>query len=592
MKYYLDTSSLIKIYHPEEGSMHALELYRADAIICISELAVLEFLSTIHRRYREKEINSSSLEELLLKFQEDIDIRYELLPFSPFVFEEASRFVKQYGKARPVRTLDSLQLGFFSTYCDTTDTFVCSDKRLSAIGQMEGILVLIPTEKKSEKMMMADRNSDVGPHIFLSPPHLGEDEIQFVQKAFKSNYIAPLGPMVDAFEREFSEYTGIRHCAALASGTAAMHLGLRYLGGGPGDEVFGSTLTFIGSVTPVTFLGGTPVFIDCDRETWNMDPVLLEAELERCAKAGKLPKAVAPTDLYGQCCDYARIYDVCQRYGVPVVMDAAEAMGAKYFTQRRKDAKDKDGVKSGISEDVQSGSDPATLAPHDPPPATLNHAGKGARAAVFSFNGNKIMTTSGGGMLASDDGELIEKARFWSQQAREPFAHYEHTEIGCNYRMSNILAAIGRGQLAVLDERVQRKREIFDHYRAALGGVSGIEFMPEAAYGRCNRWLTVVLITPEIFGADREAVRHALNAENIESRPVWKPMHLQPVFDCSGQWSDIRGQQGKQRYPARVVGGKVAEDLFERGLCLPSGTAMTNSDLDRVIDIILKCRKV
>ena len=195
-------------------------------------------------------------------------------------------------------------------------------------------------------------------------------------------------------------------------------------------------------------------------------------------------------------------------------------------------------------------------------------------------------------MLASDDGELIEKARFWSQQAREPFVHYEHTEIGYNYRMSNILAAIGRGQLAVLDERVQRKREIFDYYRAALEGVSGIEFMPEAAYGRCNRWLTVVLITPEIFGADREAVRQALNAENIESRPVWKPMHLQPVFDCRVQMSDIRGQQGKQKYPARVVGGKVAEDLFERGLCLPSGTAMTNSDLDRVIDIILKCRKV
>jgi len=193
----------------------------------------------------------------------------------------------------------------------------------------------------------------------------------------------------------------------------------------------------------------------------------------------------------------------------------------------------------------------------------------------------------------ADDGELIEKAQFWSQQVREPFVHYEHTEIGYNYRMSNILAAIGRGQLAVLDERVQRKREIFDYYRAALGcgDVPVIEFMPEVVYGRCNRWLTVVLITPEIFGADREVVRQALNAENIESRPVWKPMHLQPVFDCRGQMSDIRGPQGKQRYSARVVGGKVAEDLFEQGLCMPSGTAMTNSDLDRVIDIILKCRR-
>lgn len=242
---------------------------------------------------------------------------------------------------------------------------------------------------------------------------------------------------------------------------------------------------------------------------------------------------------------------------------------------------------------MKSGSDQTTLVTSDLSPVTLNHAGKGSKAAVFSFNGNKIMTTSGGGMLASDDGELIEKAQFWSQQAREPFIHYEHEEIGYNYRMSNILAAIGRGQLAVLDERVRRKREIFEYYRDALGcgNISGIEFMPEAAYGRCNRWLTVVLIMPEMFGVDCEAVRQALEAENIESRPVWKPMHLQPVFDCRGQRSDIRGQQGKQKYPARVVGGKVAEDLFERGLCLPSGTAMTNSDLDRVIDIILKCRR-
>jgi dTDP-4-amino-4,6-dideoxygalactose transaminase len=213
---------------------------------------------------------------------------------------------------------------------------------------------------------------------------------------------------------------------------------------------------------------------------------------------------------------------------------------------------------------------------------------------VFSFNGNKIMTTSGGGMLASDDGDLIEKARFWSQQAREPFIHYEHEEIGYNYRMSNILAAIGRGQLAVLDERVRRKREIFEYYRDALGcgNISGIEFMPEAAYGRCNRWLTVVLIMPEMFGVDCEAVRQALEAENIESRPVWKPMHLQPVFDCRDQGAGVGGQQqGKKRYPARLVGGQVAEDLFLRGLCLPSGTAMTNSDLDRVIDIILKCRR-
>ncbi|MCX5880310.1 MAG: DegT/DnrJ/EryC1/StrS family aminotransferase [Deltaproteobacteria bacterium] len=426
--------------------------------------------------------------------------------------------------------------------------------------------------------------------IFLSPPHMGGDEIKYVQKAFESNYIAPLGPQVDAFEREFSEYTGLQYCVALASGTAAMHLGLRYLGIGPGDEVLCSTLTFIGSVTPVTFLGGTPVFIDCDRETWNMDPVLLEAELERCAKAGNLPKAVVPTDLYGQCCDYARIYEVCERFGVPVVMDVAEAMGARYLRTDERESEragesesvkaDEEGLKLGRSEVGKSGT------------GRWLHAGKGARAAVFSFNGNKIMTTSGGGMLASDDGELIEKARFWSQQAREPFVHYEHTEIGYNYRMSNILAAIGRGQLAVLDERVRRKREIFDYYHAALGcgDIPGIEFMPEASYGRCNRWLTVVLITPEMFGVDCEAVRQALEAENIESRPVWKPMHLQPVFELATE-RHRKTQTDKRKYTARCVGGKVAEDLFERGLCLPSGTAMTNSDLDRVIDIVLKCRR-
>jgi dTDP-4-amino-4,6-dideoxygalactose transaminase len=404
------------------------------------------------------------------------------------------------------------------------------------------------------------------------------EELKFVHEAFKSNYIAPLGPMVDAFEQEFSEFTGLKHCVALSSGTAAMHLGLRYLGIGPGDEVLCSTLTFIGSVTPVTFLGGTPIFIDCDRETWNMDPGFLEEELERCAKAGKLPKAVVPTDLYGQCCDYARIFAVCEHFGVPVVMDAAEAMGARFWMaeDRGQRAEARECEREGGRENVIRAEAKGGKGAND----CWRHAGKGARAAVFSFNGNKIMTTSGGGMLASDDRELIEKARFWSQQAREPFAHYEHEEIGYNYRMSNILAAIGRGQLGVLDERIKRKREIFEYYRAALDNVPGIEFMQEAGYGRCNWWLTVVLITPEVYGTERESVRLAMEVENIEARPVWKPMHLQPVFNskCIGSGS-------------RVVGGEVAEDLFKRGLCLPSGTAMTDADLDRVIGIILKCRK-
>jgi len=380
--------------------------------------------------------------------------------------------------------------------------------------------------------------ADEKKRIFLSPPHIGELEHKFVGQAFDSNYIAPAGLQIDGFEKEFCEYTGIRHCVALSSGTAAMHLALKELGVGPGDEVIGSTLTFVGSISPVIFLGASLVVVDCDRASWNMNPDLLSMELEAAQIRGRLPKAVVPTDLYGQCADYDRIFSICNRFDVPVVVDAAEAMGAMCGRQE------------------------------------IVHAGKGARAAVFSFNGNKIMTTSGGGMLASDDKALIDRARFLSQQAREPFPHYEHTELGFNYRMSNVLAGIGRGQLAVLDDRVKRRREIFDYYFQALKDVSGIEFMPEADYGIGNRWLTVVLISPERFGADREAVRLALEAENIESRPVWKPMHLQPVFQTA--------------HPCRVVGGDVSEELFSLGLCLPSGTAMTTKDLDRVIHAILE----
>jgi len=386
--------------------------------------------------------------------------------------------------------------------------------------------------------------------IFLSPPHIGGEEIRFVHEAFDSNYIAPLGPQVDAFEREFAEKTGIPYTVALASGTAAMHLALRITGVKPGDEVFASTLTFIGSVSPATFLGAAPVFIDADRISWNMNPDLLAEELEKCNKKGNLPKAVIPTDLYGQCADYDRIKKICEPYNIPVIVDSAEACGALYKGK---------------------------------------HAGFGAKAAVFSFNGNKIITTSGGGLLGSDDKALIEEARFLSQQARDPATHYEHTRIGYNYRMSNILAAIGRGQLRVLDDRVKAKRRIFDYYKNALKDIPGIEFMPEAPYGRSNRWLTVILITPEIFGADREKVRLALEAENIESRPVWKPMHLQPVF--RSQESEAKNRNNlKETYPARAVRGEVAEDLFKRGLCLPSGTAMTDEDMDRVISSILKCR--
>lgn len=391
------------------------------------------------------------------------------------------------------------------------------------------------------------------PRIFLSPPHMNGNELAWVKKAFESNYIAPLGPMVDAFESAFADKVGIAHTVALSSGTAAMHLAMRILDVGPGDEVFASTLTFMGSVSPVVFQGARPVFIDADRQTWNLDPELLEAELERCSRHGHLPKAVVPTDLYGQSTDLDRILDICQPYGVPVVADSAEALGASYRGR---------------------------------------HAGSGAHASVFSFNGNKIITTSGGGLLASDDGAFIERARYLSQQARQPLAHYEHTEVGYNYRMSNILAAIGLGQLDCLDERVRRKRALCDGYRAALADLPGISFMPEAAYGRCSRWLTVILIDPAEFGTDREAVRLVLEAENIESRPVWKPMHLQPVFEMISQRQGftVPGSQftvGKnETIPCRVVGGRIAEHLFDQGLCLPSGTAMTEADVERVIDVI------
>jgi dTDP-4-amino-4,6-dideoxygalactose transaminase len=402
--------------------------------------------------------------------------------------------------------------------------------------------------------------------IFLSPPHLGGAEARFVSEAFESNYIAPLGPQVDAFEREFIQKSGIPYAVAVVSGTAALHLALRNLGIGPGDEVLASTLTFIGSITPILFQGGTPVFIDSDRTSWNLDPDLLAEELAACSRRGRLPKAVIPTDLYGQCADLERILAVCRPFGIPVVVDAAEALGAKY--QRR----------AGEGE------------------GSWVHAGVGARAAAFSFNGNKIITTSGGGLLASDDEGFIEQARFLSQQARDPAPHYEHSRIGYNYRMSNIVAAIGLGQLQVLDERVEQKRRIFAYYQQALSSLPGIEFMPEPNYARSTRWLTVILIHPDEFGADREAVRLALEAENIESRPIWKPMHLQPVFKTapseratgvlSRRYNPEAENPTHPRYDARLVGGTVSESLFERGLCLPSGTQMSEADLERIIRVI------
>lgn len=369
--------------------------------------------------------------------------------------------------------------------------------------------------------------------MYLSPPHLGDRELSLVHEAFASNWIAPLGPQVDAFEREFCELTGARHAAALASGTAALHLAVKLSGVGPGDEVFCSTLTFVASANPIVYQGGSPVFIDSEAESWNMDPALLSEELDRCARRGRPPKAVILVHLYGQSADIQPIREACHRHDVVLIEDAAEALGATY-----------------------RGACPGTM----------------GRMGVYSFNGNKIITTSGGGMLVSHDADLIREARFLASQARDPAAHYEHSRVGYNYRLSNVLAAIGRGQLQALADRVRQRRRNFAFYEGSLAGIPGLEFMPEAAHGRSSRWLTVIQIDPEEFGATPEEVRLALEAKDIESRPVWKPMHLQPVFRS-----------------ARRVGGAVSERIFNRGLCLPSGSQMTDRDLSRVADIVKSC---
>lgn len=367
----------------------------------------------------------------------------------------------------------------------------------------------------------------IPPRVYLSPPHLSGEERDLVGEAFDSNWITTLGPHVDAFEKDMAGYVGVGHAVALSSGTAALHLAMRLLGVAAGDEVLCSTFTFSASVNPIVYEGGRPVLIDCDAATWTMDPNLLEDELKRLDGAGRRPKAVVAVDLYGQCADYDAIGALCARFGVPLVDDAAEALGSEYRGKR---------------------------------------AGGFGRLGILSFNGNKIITTSGGGMLLSEEEPLVAKARFFATQAREKAAHYEHQEIGFNYRLSNVLAAIGRAQLRVLPERVAARRRNFAIYVEALGDLPGVSFMPEAPYGTTNRWLTCLLINAESFGATREDVRLALERENIESRPLWKPMHLQPVFaGC------------------RAVGGTVSAGLFQKGLCLPSGSSLTGRDRARVV---------
>jgi dTDP-4-amino-4,6-dideoxygalactose transaminase len=369
--------------------------------------------------------------------------------------------------------------------------------------------------------------------IYLSPPHVGSEERRLLLEAFDSNWIAPLGPHVDAFEKELAEKVGAQHAAALSSGTAAIHLALQILGVGPGDEVITSSLTFSATANPIVYQGAAPVFVDSSRDTWNMDPGLLEEELASCSRRGKLPKAVIAVDLYGQCADLEPIAAACRRYRVPLVEDAAEALGATYK-----------GRAAG----------------------TLGDFG------IYSFNGNKIITTSGGGMLVSPRKDWIERARYLATQARDPAPHYQHSTIGYNYRMSNLLAAVGRGQLRVLDERVEQRRSNNASYRKALRNAGGIDFMPEAPYGRSNSWLTCITVDSAAFGASREDIRLHLEKLDVESRPVWKPMHLQPVF--SG---------------CRVRGGSVAEDLFEKGLCLPSGSNLSASEREMIATEVLRC---
>lgn len=378
-----------------------------------------------------------------------------------------------------------------------------------------------------------DRRS-IDEQILLSTPHMGSAEREFVEEAFRTNWIAPLGPNVDRFEHEVAEMIGVKHAAALSSGTAAIHLALCLLGVKRGDRVLCSTLTFAASANPIVYQGAEPVFVDSDRESWNMSPRALERALETARREGWKPRAVVVVNLYGQSADMDLILELCARYDVPVIEDAAESLGARYRGRP---------------------------------------SGSFGLLGVFSFNGNKIITTSGGGMLVSNDGDLIARARFLATQARDPAPHYEHSVIGFNYRMSNILAGVGRGQLRVLGDRVEARRSVFESYRAGLDGLGHvIEWMPEPAWSFSTRWLTAATLRPESGITVTDLIR-ALSAELIEARPVWKPMHLQPVY------------AGTRLFTADD-GPPVADDLFARGICLPSGSNMTPQQLERIIEVL------
>jgi dTDP-4-amino-4,6-dideoxygalactose transaminase len=372
---------------------------------------------------------------------------------------------------------------------------------------------------------------ELSQRIWLSSPHLGEEETAFVEDAFKSNWIAPLGPHVDGFERELARHVGVGHAAAVSSGTAAIHLGLLLLGVRPGDTVFCSSLTFVASCNPILYCGARPVFVDAEPQSWNMSPAALERAFEWARREGRMPRCVIIVNLYGQSADMDALLPLCGRYGVPVLEDAAESLGATYRGRA---------------------------------------SGSFGRIGVFSFNGNKIITTSGGGMLVADDPSIVERARKLATQAREPAPHYEHVEVGFNYRMSNVLAGIGRGQLRVLDERVRQRRQVFETYREALADQQALTWMPEAPGSRATRWLTCFALQGPDARQRRDLVLRALERHSIEARPVWKPMHLQPLFHGVPFFAHDSGD--------------VAAGLFDSGICLPSGSNLTPEQQRRVIE--------
>lgn len=364
---------------------------------------------------------------------------------------------------------------------------------------------------------------------------MGTEELERVKEAFADNWIAPLGPHVDGFERDLAQKTGVAHAAALSSGTAAIHLALVLLDVGPGDDVVCQSMTFSASANPIAYLGATPVFVDSESTTWNMDPNALRACLVDRKAKGKSVKAVIPVHLYGMPAQMDELREVCAEFDVPIIEDAAEALGATYKGRA---------------------------------------CGSFGRFGILSFNGNKIITTSGGGALISDDADAISRARYLATQARDPAPHYQHSAIGYNYRMSNVLAGIGRGQMQVLDERVEQRRANHDRYRAYFrswnANGNDIRFQEESEGSYSNRWLTTILVDPATnHGLTRETIRLALNAENIESRPLWKPMHLQPIFQS-----------------APFYGDGTSERLFDHGLCLPSGSNLTGSDFDRIFELL------